>query len=55
MIISIQLLDEFMKRKLQCEHCNLTFKSKGFLIRHKKIVHGIDTTDEKLSLKLKYQ
>jgi hypothetical protein len=44
-----------MKRQLECEHCNLTFKSKGFLNRHKKIVHGIDITGEKLSPKMKYQ
>jgi len=45
-----------MKRQLQCEYCNLTFKSKGFLNRHKKLVHGIDIPqEEKLSPKMKYQ
>lgn len=44
-----------MKRQLQCEHCNLTFKSRGFLNRHKKIVHGMEVSEVKLSPKMKYQ
>ncbi len=55
MKIPIQLLDRLMKRQLQCEHCNLTFKSKGFLSRHKKIVHGIEISEEKFSPRVKYQ
>ncbi len=44
-----------MKRQLECEYCNLTFKSIGFLNRHKKIVHGVVISEEKLSPKMKYQ
>ena len=44
-----------MKRQLPCEHCDLTFKSKGFLNRHKKIVHGTEIAEERLCPKMKYQ